>query len=46
LAEPARAMALETDLNAQQTSTLEKLGICLNYNAYGECTTIPPSWPS
>jgi len=36
LAEPARAMALEAGLNAQATATLEKLGICLNYNAYGE----------
>jgi hypothetical protein len=36
LAEPARAMALEAGLSAQATATLEKLGICLNYNAYGE----------
>jgi hypothetical protein len=36
LAEPARAMALEAGLGAQATATLEKLGICLNYNAYGE----------
>ncbi len=36
LAEPARAMALEAGLNTQATATLEKLGICLNYNAYGE----------
>ena len=36
LAEPARAMALQTGLNARATATLEKLGICLNYNAYGE----------
>jgi len=36
LVEPARAMALEAGLNAQATATLEKLGICLNYNAYGE----------
>src|SRR5712692_2532752 len=36
LAEPARAMALEAGLNAQATATLERLGICLNYNAYGE----------
>ena len=42
LAEPARAMALEAGLNARATAMLEKLGICLNYNAYGES----PSWPS
>ena len=36
LVEPARAMALEAGLNAQETAALEKLGICLNYNAYGE----------
>jgi hypothetical protein len=36
LTETARAMALESGLNAQATATLEKLGICLNYNAYGE----------
>ncbi len=36
LAEPARAMALEAGLNARATTMLEKLGICLNYNAYGE----------
>jgi hypothetical protein len=36
LVEPARAMALETGLNAQETGRLEKLGVCLNYNAYGE----------
>jgi len=36
LAEPARAMALEAGLNARATAMLEKLGICLNYNAYGE----------
>jgi len=36
LAEPARALALEAGLNGQATATLEKLGICLNYNAYGE----------
>ena len=36
LAEPARAMALGAGLNARATATLEKLGICLNYNAYGE----------
>jgi len=36
LAGPARAMALEAGLNARATAMLEKLGICLNYNAYGE----------
>jgi len=36
LTEPARAMALQAGLDAQATSALEKLGICLNYNAYGE----------
>ncbi|TMG73791.1 MAG: acetyltransferase [Betaproteobacteria bacterium] len=36
LTEPARAMALQAGLNAQATAALEKLGICLNYNAYGE----------
>jgi len=36
LVEPARALALETGLNAKETAALEKLGICLNYNAYGE----------
>ncbi len=36
LAEPARAMALEAGLNARATAMLENLGICLNYNAYGE----------
>ncbi len=36
LSEPARAMAREAGLSAQTTATLEKLGVCLNYNAYGE----------
>ncbi|MGC2518376.1 MAG: acetyltransferase [Burkholderiales bacterium] len=36
LTESARAMALQAGLNARATATLEKLGICLNYNAYGE----------
>ena len=36
LTEPARAMALQAGLNAQATAALEKLGICLNYNAYGD----------
>src|SRR5712692_607162 len=36
LTEPARAMALQAGLNAQATAALENLGICLNYNAYGE----------
>ena len=36
LFETARAMASEAGLNPQSTAALEKLGICLNYNAYGE----------
>jgi len=36
LTEPAQAMALEAGLTATATATLRKLGICLNYNAYGE----------
>jgi hypothetical protein len=36
LNEPARAMALQAGLNGQATAALEKLGVCLNYNAYGE----------
>lgn len=32
----ARAMASEAGLDEQTTASLEKLGICLNYNAYGE----------
>jgi hypothetical protein len=36
LTEPARAMALQAGLDAQATAALERLGICLNYNAYGE----------
>jgi hypothetical protein len=32
----ARAMATEAGLNPQATAALEKLGTCLNYNAYGE----------
>jgi hypothetical protein len=36
LTEPARAMALEAGMTAQATATLEELGTCLNYNAYGE----------
>ncbi len=36
LTEPARAMAFQAGLNEQATATLEKLGICLNYNAYGD----------
>src|SRR5712691_8785247 len=36
LAGPARAMALQAGLNGQATAALERLGICLNYNAYGE----------
>lgn len=36
LIESARAMALEAGLSAHATATLERLGICLNYNAYGD----------
>lgn len=36
LSQTARAMASEADLDPQSTAALEKLGICLNYNAYGE----------
>jgi hypothetical protein len=36
LIEPARAMARRAGLDEQATAALEKLGICLNYNAYGE----------
>jgi hypothetical protein len=36
MVEPARAMALKAGLSAPETAMLEKLGICLNYNAYGE----------
>jgi hypothetical protein len=36
LNESARALALRAGLNARATAVLEKLGICLNYNAYGE----------
>ncbi len=32
----ARAMAEQAGLSAQDTATLEQLGTCLNYNAYGE----------
>ncbi len=33
---PARAMALQAGLDVQATAALERLGICLNYNAYGD----------
>ena len=33
----AHAMAEQAGLSAQDTATLEQLGTCLNYNAYGEC---------
>lgn len=36
LGDVAQAMARQAGLGAQDTATLEKLGICLNYNAYGE----------
>jgi len=37
LAEVARAMAAQAGLGAGDTAVLERLGTCLNYNAYGEC---------
>jgi hypothetical protein len=36
LTQVARAMASEAGLDSGTTATLEKLGTCLNYNAYGE----------
>jgi len=33
----AHAMAAQASLSAEDTATLEQLGTCLNYNAYGEC---------
>lgn len=33
----ARVMAERAGLGEQDTATLEQLGTCLNYNAYGEC---------
>ncbi|HEY7673866.1 MAG TPA: acetyltransferase [Burkholderiales bacterium] len=36
LPQPALALAREAGLNAQVTGILQSLGICLNYNAYGE----------
>jgi hypothetical protein len=36
LTQVARAMASEAGLDPGATATLEKLGTCLNYNAYGE----------
>jgi len=36
LTEPAQAMAREAGLTATTAETLQKLGTCLNYNAYGE----------
>lgn len=37
LGDVARAMAQQAGLGAQDTATLQELGTCLNYNAYGEC---------
>ncbi|SOZ70980.1 conserved hypothetical protein; putative phosphoesterase [Cupriavidus taiwanensis] len=37
LGDVARAMAAQLGLDAGQTAVLERLGTCLNYNAYGEC---------
>jgi hypothetical protein len=36
LTQTARTMASEAGLDPQATAALEKLGTCLNYNAYGE----------
>ena len=36
LPQTARAMALQAGLDPTATAALEKLGTCLNYNAYGE----------
>lgn len=36
LTQAARTMASQAGLDARATAALEKLGICLNYNAYGE----------
>jgi hypothetical protein len=36
LTQTARAMALQAGLDPGATAALEKLGTCLNYNAYGE----------
>ncbi|CAG2157377.1 hypothetical protein LMG31506_05993 [Cupriavidus yeoncheonensis] len=33
----ARALAAQAGLDADQAAVLERLGTCLNYNAYGEC---------
>ncbi|WP_434034240.1 acetyltransferase [Cupriavidus sp. a3] len=37
LGDVARAMAAQARLDARETLMLERLGTCLNYNAYGEC---------
>ncbi|WP_042883096.1 hypothetical protein [Cupriavidus necator] len=37
LAGVARAMAAQVGLDTRETAMLERLGTCLNYNAYGEC---------
>ncbi|NSX17633.1 acetyltransferase [Cupriavidus taiwanensis] len=37
LGDVARAMAARLGLDAGQAAVLERLGTCLNYNAYGEC---------
>jgi hypothetical protein len=36
LTQSARALALQAGLSPQATAALEELGVCLNYNAYGE----------
>lgn len=36
LGNSARALAVETDVSSAQLASLERLGIALNYNAYGE----------
>jgi hypothetical protein len=33
---PARVLAQQTGLTADATTDLQKLGVCLNYNAYGD----------
>jgi hypothetical protein len=36
LTEPARILAQEAGLTVDETTDMEKLGVCLNYNAYGD----------
>ncbi|WP_455288666.1 acetyltransferase [Cupriavidus necator] len=37
LAAAGQAMAAQAGIGREDTAVLERLGICLNYNAYGEC---------